>query len=131
MNILHDALIIDVLRTSNRVCGGSNLQRIAVPNLEYPYSEEEETAWKKDLFETILKTFCCSHYYDDIKIVGHEIIDGKDCEIIFYDGSIFDLQYQPVEEEEEEDDYSDMMTCDFSGICGGPSCPNYYTKCHA
>jgi hypothetical protein len=71
-----------------------------------------------------------------------DLIEWEDDEFIFDDGGIeTDLQQalfdsvdsigQPIihydEDAEDDDEFiGQMCSCDISGICGGPSCPQYY-----
>lgn len=57
-----------------------------------------------------------------------EQIDIPDCKwVSFQDDS--GIEYHEVYEDVDTDeDYG--CTCDIAGICGGPSCPQYYS-CHA
>ena len=42
-------------------------------------------------------------------------------------GTLVDIFNASLDEEEKSyEDYSDMRTCDISGVCGGPSCPQYF-----
>lgn len=45
------------------------------------------------------------------------------------ENSNYDFYYdEELYYDEEEDDISGNMPCDFTGFCGGTSCPNFF-KC--
>ena len=99
-------------------------------------TQRRKSLSEKDI-QTVLAVFASimeDNHYNWSKMnrfIGSMTLD----EMIALDRKLRAWAYPQTHDPEDEGDYYDEpedygCTCDISGICGGPSCPQYY-KCHA
>ena len=74
MKVIEDAIILKV--ECQHPDDSSAVFDVAVENIKWPYTDEEEEAWKEDIIKTMTERFNPYGYWHELKITGYEIIDG-------------------------------------------------------